>query len=163
MSWAKSEGKNSKCFKTRNMLSNGAKYAIRATMHLAEIDSGTKRKLSAKSIADNLDVPLSFLSKLLQELARKEIISSSKGPKGGFYLSDENRKRSIWDVIHCIDGVEKFTKCFLGLPTCTNENPCSVHSVVASFRKKILNEFRNKNIQKIADEYSGSKFTIEKL
>ena len=142
------------------MLTNAAKYSVRATIYLA-VNSKVNNKMSAKMIAEELEVPTPFLAKLLQQLSKSLLVSSTKGPNGGFYLSDTNSKKSIWDVIHCIDGTEKFDGCFLGLHTCTNENPCSVHSLVTEFRKKLKQQFKDKNIKQVAQEIIECKEPIQ--
>jgi len=138
------------------MLTKAAKYAIRATTYLA-VNSESENKVNVKNIAKDIEVPLPFLAKILQQLTKAKLISSSKGPNGGFYLSDENKSKTIWDIICCIDGEEKFNECFLGLPDCSNENPCAVHSLVVSFRNKMMKEFRDKDISKVADIIEGNR------
>lgn len=132
------------------MLSNAAKYAIRSVLYLAL--HAEKEKIGVKKIAEELDVPQPFLAKLLQQLTRNKLVSSLKGPLGGFYLDESNRNNSVWDVIKCIDGIEKFDQCFMGLASCGDKNPCPVHFTVAPFKKKILNDFKDKTIQKFANK-----------
>lgn len=125
------------------MLSKPCKYAIRAVLYLAQ---DSTKKSGAKTIADKLDIPAPFLAKTLQELTRKHIISSVKGPNGGFFLSEDNKTKKIIDIIHCFDGVEVFDNCFIGRANCSNENPCEVHHVYIVFKQKILNIFSNYTI-----------------
>jgi len=73
------------------MLSNSSKYAINAVIYLALHASPTKR-LAPKDIAEALHIPTSFLAKILQTLARKKVISSNKGPGGGFWITDEEKE-----------------------------------------------------------------------
>jgi len=132
------------------MLSNAAKYAIRSVLYLAIHDEN--ETIGVKKVAESLEIPQPFLAKLLQQLTRNKLISSIKGPSGGFYLDKTDRKNSVWDIIVCIDGTEKFDQCFMGLSSCGDENPCPVHFTVAPFKEKILNDFKDKNIQQFADE-----------
>ncbi len=127
------------------MLSNTCKYAIRAMLYL-EICSNKEDKIGVKKIAEELDTPQPFLAKILQQLSRNGLLTSLKGPTGGFYLSEENKKNAIWDIIKCIDGEDKFMNCFMGLEICDEENPCPVHFTVSSFRKRILKDFKDKSI-----------------
>ena len=68
------------------MLSNSSKYAINAVLYLA-VNSSVENKIGVREIAEALHIPTAFLAKLLQTLAKKEAICSSKGPGGGFYLT----------------------------------------------------------------------------
>lgn len=132
------------------MLSNASKYALRAVLYLAQ-NSSTKKKFGAKAIAEELETPPPFLAKLLRQLASNKLVSSTKGPKGGFFLTDENKENYLWDVIVCIDGGYKFDQCFLGLSKCNSDNPCPVHYVVAPFKDKILKDFKEKTIGELVE------------
>jgi len=133
------------------MLSNACKYAIRSILYLA-INNEENKKVGVKKIAEELETPQPFLAKLLQQLTRNKLVSSAKGPTGGFYLDENNLKNSVWDIIKCIDGTDKFDQCFMGLSSCGDENPCPVHFTVAPFKKKLLNDFKDKTIQEFVDE-----------
>lgn len=133
------------------MLSNACKYAIRSMLYLAMHTDKTK-KIGVKKIAEELETPQPFLAKLLQQLTRNKLVSSSKGPTGGFFLDEKNKGNSVWDIIKCIDGIDKFNQCFLGLSSCGDENPCPVHFTVAPFKQKILDDFKDKTIAQFVDE-----------
>ena len=127
------------------MLTNATKIAIRATLYLAMFSNKTK-KIGVKHIAETLEIPRPFLAKLLQKLNKSGIVSSIKGPHGGFYLNEINTKKRVWDIIVCID-----------------ENPCPVHFTVAPFKKNILNDFKGKTIAQFANEIKNSDKIIISL
>ena len=133
------------------MLSNASKYAIRAMLYLAQNSSPTN-KIGAKSIAIELETPQPFLAKLLRQLSTNMLVSSTKGPNGGFFLTDENKEKYLWDVIVCIDGGYKFDECFFGLSKCDNKNPCPVHHIVSPFKEKLLANFKEKTIKALVKE-----------
>jgi Rrf2 family transcriptional regulator, iron-sulfur cluster assembly transcription factor len=133
------------------MLSNACQYAIRSMLYLA-ILSDESNRIGVKKIAEELEVPQPFLAKLLQQLVKSKLVSSIKGPNGGFYLNEKNKIKSLWDIIKCIDGTEKFDQCFLGLADCGEENPCPVHFIVAPFKEKLLKDFRDKTISQLSEE-----------
>jgi len=146
------------------MLSNASKYAIRAIFYLA-IHSHETNKIGAKKISKELETPQAFLAQLLRNLSTHKIVSSVKGPGGGFFLDKQNRKKSIWDVIISIDGEQKFDECFLGLAKCNEVNPCPAHAVVASFKEKILADFRDKSIDQLVVEIqnNGTVISLKEL
>jgi len=133
------------------MLSKSSKYAIRAVLYIAN-NANDNRKIGSKEIAKKLILPAPFLAKTLQELTRKEIISSVKGPKGGFFLTPQNANKSILDIINCIDGLQKFDECFLGQHQCNDESPCVVHHLYMPFKEKLLIKLRTKTITEMAKE-----------
>jgi Rrf2 family iron-sulfur cluster assembly transcriptional regulator len=146
------------------MLSRASKYAILSTLFLAEHTSKDK-KISVKVIAESIDVPSPFLAKLFQQLVRGKIISSTKGPNGGFFLTEKNSKRNVLDIIENIDGLNKFNDCFLGLNKCDSKNPCPVHFIVEPFKNSLLGKFRDKTIQEFSLEIAetGRVLTLKGL
>ncbi len=121
------------------MLSSSSKYAVNAVLYLAVHSSETK-KVRAKEIAEAIKLPSPFLSKLLQSLSRENIISSSKGPTGGFYLTEKALKRPLIDVVNIIDGTQRLDDCVLGLKKCSAEQPCPVHFSVQPLKQKFRKE-----------------------
>lgn len=108
------------------MFSKTCQYAIRAVIYLATHSPGGS-KVGVKEMADALNVPQQFLAKILQQLARHHLISSIKGPNGGFFLGESNAEVTLLNIVECIDGLETLQACVLGLPTCSSENPCPLH------------------------------------
>jgi len=133
------------------MLSNACQYAIRSVLYLS-IHSNDKKRIGVKKIATELETPQPFLAKLLQQLAKSELVSSIKGPNGGFYLTEKIQRIHFGTSVKCIDGVDKFETCFLGLSSCSDENPCPVHFIVSPFKDKLLNDFRDKTIAQFTEE-----------
>ncbi|WP_428741814.1 RrF2 family transcriptional regulator [Tenacibaculum sp.] len=133
------------------MLSNACQYAIRAILYLG-IQTDETNKIGVKQISEDLETPQPFLAKLLQQLTKTNLVSSTKGPNGGFYLSEKDKENAVWDVIKTIDGTSKFDSCFLGLSQCTDETPCPVHFMVSPFKDKLLSSFRDKTIEQFVTE-----------
>ncbi|WP_457610414.1 RrF2 family transcriptional regulator [Lutibacter sp.] len=146
------------------MLSRASKYAILSTLYLAE-HSSKEKKISVKQIADEIDVPSPFLAKLFQQLVHAKIISSVKGPNGGFYITPKNGKKTVCDIIENIDGLHKLNECFLGLHECDSKNPCPVHFIVEPFKNSILGKFRDKSILEFSKEVSdnGRVLTLKNI
>lgn len=141
------------------MLSNQSKYAIRAVIYLA-INSSKTNKLGSKKIAELIDIPAPFLAKIFQTLSRKGIILSTKGPNGGFYLTEKELSKNLLDIIECIDGLESFNTCFVGLPKCSDENPCAIHHIVAPFRNTLIKELTERDIANFAEDTKKGKSFI---
>jgi len=135
------------------MLSKSSKYAIRAVLYIAN-NTNRNKKIGSKEVAKQLDIPAPFLAKTLQELIKKDIISSIKGPHGGFFLTEINSLKTLLDIIDCIDGVQKFNECFLGKHECNDESPCVVHHIYLPFKNKLIDKLRTKSITEMAKEYA---------
>ena len=133
------------------MLSNSSKYAINAVLYLAVHTDETK-KISAREIADAINIPSPFLSKLLQILSRKNIISSSKGPGGGFYMTEKNLNLHLIEIVKHIDGLDNFEDCVLGLKKCSSERPCPVHYSIQPLKQQFLKELNENTIASFAEK-----------
>lgn len=144
------------------MLTNACKYAIRAVIYLA-LYSDIYKKLGGKKIAAELEVPQPFLAQLLRKLTTDKLVSSTKGPNGGFFLDENNLSNTLWDVITTIDGGYRFDDCFLGLSKCNNTNPCPVHHIVGPFKKEVLDNFKEKTIATLKREIeeNGTVITLK--
>lgn len=131
------------------MFSNSCKYAIRAVLYLAT-HSDEEKKVKVEDIAEALDIPKHFLAKLLMQLTKHQIISSLKGRNGGFYLTKQDRSKTLLNVIEAIDGLSKMRECVLGLDNCSDERPCPYHFAVGEFKHKFYDQLRDETIEMCA-------------
>lgn len=134
------------------MFSKTCEYAIRAIIYIAQnADEG--HKVSIKAIAKGIGSPEHFIAKILQDLGRKGMVQSIKGPHGGFYLEEELLKGSIADIVRVIDGDKIFVHCGLGLKYCSEVNPCPIHAQYKHIKKDITNMLQK---AKLSDFKNGS-------
>ncbi len=118
------------------MFSKTCEYAIRAVLFIAQKSSdGTK--VSIKEIAKGIDAPEFFTAKILQDLSRRGLIQSLKGPTGGFFLNSDSAKFTLADVVRTVDGDKLFTGCALGLAQCSATQPCPLHHNFVKLREDI--------------------------
>ena len=122
-----------------SMFSNSLKYSIKALSFLAS-NSDVDHKFNIRYIAKKSGVPPPYLGKLLQLMSKNGIVTSIKGPSGGFYLSEENKQIKLAQVVYLIDGKEKFTNCALNFNQCDLENPCPLHQFYYPLNSKFLKE-----------------------
>ncbi len=131
------------------MLSSSCKYGIRAVTYIAS-RSKKKEKIGIKQISEDLNLPTPFLAKILQLLAKQKILSSTKGPHGGFSLLKNPADISIMDIIITIDGRDLFDNCLLHNSTCKcveeNKLACPLHGQYSGLRTKLIKLFSSNNI-----------------
>ncbi len=140
------------------MFSRTCEYAIRAILYIAaNSDPEKQERLGIKTIAKDLEVPTHFLSKILQTLTRHGLLSSIKGPNGGFYLNKTQRKKPPIKIVETIDGNAIFKKCGLGLKYCSDKKPCPVHFEFAKYRDGIKSMLSTQNIQEMAEGLGDRK------
>ncbi|MDX1631552.1 MAG: Rrf2 family transcriptional regulator [Thermoanaerobaculia bacterium] len=138
--------------------SAATKYAIRALCHLA----GSRvegRPVPAKEIAGRLEIPYHFLSKILQELARKGILESVKGPGGGFRLLRPPEETSLYDLVTMVEGPVSETECMLGLEFCEDEPPCPMHAFWERHRSLFRSKMESVSLVDLARTAEGRRET----
>ncbi len=127
------------------MFSKTCEYAIRAMIFIAQKSKGGN-KVGIKEIAKAIDAPEYFIAKILQDLSRKGLVQSLKGPTGGFYHEDESSQCSLADIVKAIDGDKLFTGCGLGLKNCNEAKPCPIHYEFKKVRDDIYNMLEESKI-----------------
>jgi Rrf2 family protein len=132
------------------LYSRSAEYAIRALVHLSQTPPGVY--VMARTIAEREKIPAHFLAKILQDLARRQLLRSNKGPNGGFVLVRDPRapKLTLLDVVQAVDGADCFDRCALGLSECTDRAPCGMHDGWNPLRSRIIEYLGRTTIADVA-------------
>jgi len=142
------------------MLSNTCKYAIRAVLYLA-INCEEGMKIGIKQISKDLDIPTPFLGKILQSLAKHKLLSSTKGPNGGFGIGKDISTIYLMDIVEIIDGMDNFHKCVIGIKYCSEqENPCALHTRYAGLREETRKIFETETIGQLSAGTKDNKKQI---
>lgn len=108
-------------------LTRAADYAVRVMIHLASLPPGTRLPLNALAAA--VQVPESFLSKVLQSLTRSGLVASRRGTDGGFTLASGTLGATMLDVIQAIDGPIQLNVCLSQERSCPRSGTCPAHPV----------------------------------
>lgn len=143
-----------------HMLSKSAEYALRATIYIA-LKGSVDNKLGMDEIATAIDSPQYFTAKIMQLLTKNNrVVSSVRGPNGGFYLTDAARKLPVRAVLEAVgeDGI--ITKCVLGLKECSETRPCPMHEQYRSIKVQLRQMFDKTTIQHLAEETGKGKIVI---
>lgn len=123
------------------------------------VNSSEEHKILAKDLSNSTGVPQAYLSKLMQELVRHQIISSTRGPNGGFYLTDNNREKRLIDIINIIDGDYRLNSCMLSLHKCDSEHPCPLHDLMGDTKSKFVERLKDTKVQDLVlDIKQGKSF-----
>jgi len=139
------------------MLSNTSKYAIRAVIYL-ELYSSAVKKIGIREISKELGIPTAFLGKILQMLAKREVLDSTKGPHGGFNLKKPAMDISLLEIIEIIDGPNVFNQCVTMTSSCQHESRCSLHDKIAPYMDEIKRLLLTESIADMASEFrKGNK------
>ena len=134
------------------MFSKATEYAIRATIFLAQ-KSSEENKLGIDEISKAIDSPRSFTAKIMQLLTKdNKIVSSVRGPHGGFFLSAKAKKLPVRSVLVVMGEELILEKCVMGLKLCSEVQPCPMHAQYKIIKKELISLFTAKTIQELAAE-----------
>ena len=117
-------------------LTRAADYAVRVMVHLATLPA--EIRVFLPDLAEATAAPESFLSKVLQALARAELISSKRGKLGGFAILPRGREATMREVIEAIDGPICLNLCLNGGKECERKSWCPAHPVWAHAQRAML-------------------------
>ncbi|MBL0175536.1 MAG: Rrf2 family transcriptional regulator [Ignavibacteria bacterium] len=127
-----------------------AQYSIQSMLFIAA--NQTESNILVRDIARELDLPASFLSKILQSLSRYGFLNSVKGPRGGFSLSEKGAASTIQQLVEVIEGPMDFDMCIAGFNPCNAENACPLHDSWKRIREDIRDLVGKKSIMKLAHD-----------
>ena len=131
------------------MFSKATEYALRATIYIAQ-KSTEEKKLGIEEISIAIDSPQSFTAKILQSLTREKIVSSARGPNGGFFISEKAKKLPARSILKAMGDDDVLEKCVLGLKLCSEIQPCPMHSQYKTIKKQLIKLFVTKTIKQLA-------------
>lgn len=127
------------------MLSYTCKTAVKAVIYLASKYESRERS-GVKEISEFINASEHTVGKILQTLVKQDVVNSVKGPTGGFYISKEQCKQPIINIVNAIDGKQVFKECGLGLSKCSSAHPCPIHNEYKVAREIIEKLFRSQKI-----------------
>ena len=133
-------------------LSKKADYALMAMKHLAiKSDSGPS-STSAREIAEQYDIPIELMAKVLQRLARNGLLTSHQGTRGGYTLSRPTVSISVADIIQAIDGPLTVTACSSQDEGCEQFEKCNVRDPLWRIKDRILEALSTCSLAEITTE-----------
>jgi Rrf2 family protein len=117
------------------MFSRSAGYAVQALTYLAAQPPG--KLTGAREIAEEAQIPMPFLWKILRNLSQKKLVRSFKGVRGGYELARAAEKISVAQVLAASPDARHTDYCVLGLEKCNDAAPCPLHESWKTVRNQI--------------------------
>jgi Rrf2 family protein len=139
-------------------LSKKADYALMAVRHLA-LKSGPL-SASAREIAEQYDIPIELMAKVLQRLVRAGLLISTQGTRGGYTLSRPASSISVADVIQAIDGPFTVTACSTEKNDCEQYSKCSIRDQLWQIRERIAVTLGTVSIAEMAAESDAAQVPV---
>ena len=119
-------------------LTKKIEYGLIALQHMQTKNNG--EITSAKEVAENFDLPASLVAKVLQQLAKNNIIEPIQGPSGGYKLERTLESIKLNDFIEIIEGPVGLVEC-LNHPDCDHMNDCNIRMPIERVNNTIVNLF----------------------
>jgi len=129
-------------------LSKKADYALMAMKHLALRADGASS--SAREIAEQYDIPVELMAKVLQRLVRKGLLVSQQGTRGGYSLARSATAISVADVIQAVDGPLAVTACSADEVTCDQFSKCNIRDPLWKIKDRIYTALATCSVSEMA-------------
>ena len=133
-------------------LSKKSDYALIAMKHLA-LKAGPGSSSSAREIAEQYDIPIELMAKVLQRLVRSGLLVSTQGTRGGYTLLRPAASISVADVIQAIDGPFTVTACSTENNGCEQYSKCSIRDPLWQIRERIAAALGTVSVAELATDH----------
>ena len=130
------------------MFSKACEYGIKAAIYITQ-NSLRNTRVSLKEIAAEIDSPVAFTAKILQDLARNQVVTSIKGAHGGFEIHNPEQLK-LSQIVNAIDSDAIYKGCGLGLVKCDELNPCPIHDKFKDVRESLKLMLENTTLKELA-------------
>ena len=129
-------------------LSLRADYAVRAMLALAVMDHASA--VSARRIAERMDIPARFLPHVLTDLVRGGLVSGTTGRSGGYRLARTADRISLLEIVDAVEEHGDPARCVLRGGPCGRDGRCAVHEAVSAASEAMRRELGNAHLADLA-------------
>jgi Rrf2 family protein len=140
------------------ILSRTSQYAVQALIYMATQPAAAP--VLNKDIAARLGVPAPYLAKILQSMAKGNLLYSFRGRLGGFCLREEGKKITLMQILLLTEGAAFTQSCLLGLKKCSDETACPLHFRWMPVKKKIIELLQETTLDKLAKAVETGKYRL---
>jgi len=142
-------------------VTRAVEYAIRCVLYLSRQDEGAL--VSRQEIAEKANIPVHFLAKIAQDLAKAGLIEIRQGARGGFALSRHPSAISLLEVVEAIIGEIQLKDCIARPSVCKASDNCAVHRVWWKAREQLRATLRQVSIEQLTAETTCLTSPLEVL
>ena len=134
------------------IFSKTTEYAVRVLTFMVSHDMAL---YTARYLHEQLQIPYKYLTKLMTNLAKNGYLLSIRGREGGYNINIDPTRITIADIMGAVEGIEGFKACVLGLPECSEENPCAMHYVWEKNKEIFIHTLRTTTIAELTKNRIG--------
>ena len=136
------------------LLTKDTDYAVRAVMYLARNKEGFK---SSREIAGAEGIPLQFLRRIMQKLAKAGLVTSREGVSGGVKLKAGPEDIRVSDIINIFQGDIELSDCMFRRQLCANRATCVLRKRIKSIEAMVSREFEKVTIARLIKDLEGQR------
>jgi Rrf2 family protein len=132
------------------MLNDTAEYALRAVLLIAGRRNGTR--VTSSEVAGELDLPPNYLSKTLRRLAKRGVLESTRGPGGGYTLTEPPDRIPLARVVEPFQKLGERKQCLMGREDCDDRTPCAAHHRWRALTERVESFFRETTVADLLED-----------
>lgn len=117
-----------------------ADYAVRAVLYLAQL--GSEQRAATSQIAQEQQIPPSFLAKIVSQLSVAGLLQTSRGARGGVSLARSPMEISLLEVVEAIDGPIMLNECAGSNGVCTFGDVCPMKLVWCDAQAELVERLK---------------------
>lgn len=143
------------------ILTTRGRYAVMAMIDIADNESNCP--ISLTTISQRQNISLSYLEQIFTSLKKSDIVTSMKGPGGGYMLSKLSKEITIADIINATGESIKMTRCDNKSKSCTSKNKtkCKTHNLWHGLEKNIFDYLKSISLHDICNSNINDLSNLE--
>jgi len=124
-----------------------ADYAVRAVLHLSRM--GGNQRAATSAVAQEQNIPPSFLAKIISQLSIAGLLHTSRGARGGVTLAREPKEITLLEVVEAIDGPIQLNECVGENSSCAFDQECPLRPVWCDAQDELVKRLKNTNFEQL--------------
>ena len=131
-------------------LSKSSQYAIRILAYMA--DYKDSKLLNATDLSEILHIPYKFLTKIMTELVKSNLIISIRGREGGYAFAKPPSEIIVSEILHVFHDAIQDEQCVLGIGFCNGLCKCALHDQWMEPKRLMQKMFEESTLESIAGQ-----------
>lgn len=131
-------------------ISRQTDYASRVLLHLALLPP--EARVTAREISRRRIIPPAFLRRIITDLGKAKLITTTRGSGGGLALARPSSEISLLDVVQAVEGPVALNPCTIDPAACPLVRTCPVHDEWMRARELLTNELSRATFDRLAQQ-----------
>ena len=138
-------------------LTTKGRFAVTAMVDLAMRQ--TRGPVTLAAISERQHISLSYLEQLFGKLRRRSLVSSVRGPGGGYHLAQPAANVTVADIVTAVDEPLDATQCG-GKENCKDEQRCMTHDLWATLNTKMHEYLSSVSLADLVEHQTGKHVAV---